>query len=111
MLQIDLSDNHIPSLYNLPYQVILHLYVFPSFVAARNVLSQIASFVASQSATYSTSIVESAMHRCLMLRHTMAPSFRVNTDMDVDFLESLLVWKLKSMYPIRIKSLAPYISM
>src|ERR1051325_7294359 len=57
----------------------------------RNFLSQTASFAASQAATYSASIVESAMHLCLMLRHTTTPPFRVNTDPDVDFLESLSI--------------------
>ncbi|KAA0054514.1 hypothetical protein E5676_scaffold203G00260 [Cucumis melo var. makuwa] len=111
VLQSDLGDDHIPSLHNLPYQVILPLYVFPSFMAARNFLSQTASFAASQAVTYSASIVESAMHPCLILRHTTAPPFRVNTDPDVDFLESLSVWKSELVYPVRIKSLAPYTSM
>ncbi|KAA0067074.1 hypothetical protein E5676_scaffold14G00910 [Cucumis melo var. makuwa] len=79
--------------------------------SCRNFLTQTTSFVASQAATYSTSIVESAMHHCLMLHHTTALPFRVNTDPDVDFLESLLVWTSESVYPIRIKSLAPYTSM
>ncbi|TYK28175.1 hypothetical protein E5676_scaffold289G00930 [Cucumis melo var. makuwa] len=77
----------------------------------RNFVRQTASFAASQAATYSGFIVESAMHPCLMLRHTTAPPFRVNIDLDVDFLESLSVWKLESVYPVRIKSLAPYTSM
>ncbi|TYK05425.1 hypothetical protein E5676_scaffold83G001200 [Cucumis melo var. makuwa] len=79
----NLGDNHIPSLHNLSYQVILPLYVFPSFVGARNFLSQTAYFAASQAAMYSASIVESAMHPCLMIRHTTAPPFKVNTDLDV----------------------------
>ncbi|KAA0045185.1 hypothetical protein E5676_scaffold325G00430 [Cucumis melo var. makuwa] len=85
VLRSDLGDDHIPSLHNLSYQVILPLYMFPSFMAARNFLRQTASFVASQAATYLASIVESAMYPCLMLRHTTTPPFKVNTDPDVDF--------------------------
>ena len=39
----------------------------------RNLRSQTASLAASQVATYSTSIVESAIHVCLILLHIMAP--------------------------------------
>ncbi|KAA0040308.1 hypothetical protein E5676_scaffold142G004630 [Cucumis melo var. makuwa] len=40
-------------------------------------------------ATYSSSIVESAIQDCFMLLHTTAPPFRVITYPDVDFLASL----------------------
>ena len=70
--------------------------------SCRNFLSQTASFAASQAAMYSTSIAESAMYHCLMLRHTTAPPFRVNTDHDVDFLESLSVWKSESVYSVSV---------
>ena len=57
----------------------------------KNFLSHTTSFAASQAATYSASMVESATHPCLMLLQTIAPPHRLNTDPDVDFLESLLV--------------------
>ncbi|KAA0065883.1 hypothetical protein E5676_scaffold259G00710 [Cucumis melo var. makuwa] len=139
VLRSDLGDDHIPSLHNLSYQVILPLYVLSLFLAVRffrigycptlsqykvmdmfmfgttsksckNFPSQKAYFVASQVVTYLASIIEFAMHLCLMLHYITTLLFRVNTDPDVDFLESLSVWKSKSMYPVRIKSLDPYIS-
>ncbi|KAA0037273.1 hypothetical protein E5676_scaffold1085G00200 [Cucumis melo var. makuwa] len=43
--------------------------------SCKNFLSQTASFAASQAATYSASIVESAMHPYLMLRHADATPY------------------------------------
>uniref|UniRef100_A0A9I9EHR9 Prenyltransferase alpha-alpha toroid domain-containing protein n=1 Tax=Cucumis melo TaxID=3656 RepID=A0A9I9EHR9_CUCME len=59
---------------------------------------------------YSTSTIESSMHPCLMLRHTIALLFMLNTDLDVDFLESLSIWKLELVYHVMIKFLAAYTS-
>ncbi|KAA0036841.1 hypothetical protein E5676_scaffold110G002110 [Cucumis melo var. makuwa] len=59
--------------------------------SCKNFLSQTASFTASQAAIYSTSIVESAMHPYLILRHTTALPFNVNTDPNMDFLGSLSI--------------------
>ena len=56
--------------------------------SCRNFLSQTTSIAASQAATHSTIIVESVMHPYLILRHTTAPPFRVNTNPDMNFLES-----------------------
>ena len=54
----------------------------------RNFLSQTASFAASQAATYSTSMVESAIQDCLILLQLMAPPLKVKTHPEVDFLKS-----------------------
>ena len=55
----------------------------------KNFLSQTAPLVASQAATYSASMVESAIHPWLILLQTTAPPLRVNTEPEVDFLESI----------------------
>ena len=52
-------------------------------------LSQTASLAASKAAIYSASMVESVMLDCLTLLQTTAALPRVNTEPDVDFLESL----------------------
>ncbi|KAA0046058.1 gag protease polyprotein [Cucumis melo var. makuwa] len=79
-----------------------------TFNSCSNFLSQTASFAASQAVTYSSFIVDSAMHPCLMLRHTTASPFRVNTDPDVDLLESLSVWKSESVYSRSTAVAAPF---
>ena len=56
--------------------------------SVKNFFSYIASFAASQAVTYSTFIVESAIQVCFTILRTTAPSFKVNTDSDVDFLAS-----------------------
>ena len=75
-----------------------HVHVWNNFQIMSDFLSQTASFAASQAATYSTSTVESAMYPCLMLRHTTARPFMVDTNPDMDFLEFLLIWKSESVY-------------
>ena len=56
----------------------------------KNLQSQTASFTTSQATTYLASIVESAIHDCLMLLQTMAPLPKVNANLDhVDLRESL----------------------
>ncbi|KAA0056634.1 hypothetical protein E6C27_scaffold288G001550 [Cucumis melo var. makuwa] len=59
--------------------------------SVKNFLSHTAFFATSQAATYSASIVKSAIQVCFMLLHTTAPLFRVDTDLDADFLASLSV--------------------
>ena len=66
----------------------------------RNLHCQTASLAASQAVTYLTSIVELAIQDCLILLHIMVPLSRVNTEPQVDFLESLSNQKSDSMYPI-----------
>ena len=51
--------------------------------------------------------IECVMHPYLMLRHTTTPPFRLNTDPNMDFLESLSVCKLELVYTVRIKFFAP----
>ena len=119
VLRSCLCDDHISSLHNLPYEMIFALNMFSSLMASwffricncstiitikscrcifgttsksiKNFLSHTDSFVASQAATYSASMVESAMQPCFMLLHIIAPLFRVKIDSDVDFLESISV--------------------
>ena len=50
--------------------------------------SHTASLTASEAATYSASMVESETQDCFTLLHIMAPPFKVNTEPEVDFLES-----------------------
>ena len=57
--------------------------------SVKNLWSQAASFAASLAATYSASIVELAIHDCLMLLQAMTPPPKVNTDPDLDLHESL----------------------
>ena len=54
-----------------------------------NFLSQTNSLAASQAAMYSAFMVEYAMLDCLTLLQTTAAPPRMNTEPDVDFLESL----------------------
>ena len=53
-----------------------------------NFFIQIASFVASLVAMYSTSVTESAMVGCFILFQLTAPPYRVKTYYDVDLLSS-----------------------
>ena len=52
-------------------------------------LSHTTSFVASDAAIYLAFVMESATHVCLTLLQQMAPPFKVNTQLDVDLLESM----------------------
>ena len=52
-------------------------------------IRKLRSQIASLAATYSASMVESAVQLCLILLHTIASPPRVNTELEVDFLESL----------------------
>ena len=73
----------------LQYKVIGKCIFESTFKSVKNSLSHIASFVALQAATYSASNVELTIQVWFTLFHTMAPSFRVNIDPDVDFLAFL----------------------
>ena len=59
---------------------------------------------ALQAVIYSASMVESVMQDYFILLYTTDPSFRVNTDPDIDLLEFIFVWKSKSVYPIIFRS-------
>ena len=63
----------------------------------RNFLSHTTSFSALDEATYSASVVESATHVCLTLLQQMTPPLKVKTYSDVDFLESMSLWKSESI--------------
>ena len=79
-----------------------------TFSSFKNSRSQTTSLAASQAATYSTSMVESATQVCLTLLHIMVPPPKVKTAPEVDFRESLSYWKSESVYPIGINSLPEY---
>ena len=66
----------------------------------RNFQSQTASLAASKAATYSASMVESAMQDYFTLLQVMAPPPKVNTNFKVDFLASLFDWKFETVYPL-----------
>ena len=80
----------------------------------RNFLSHTASLDASQATTYSASIVESAMQDCLILLHTTAPPLRMNTDPEVDFLDTrhsqVSTWICKHQVPSSSKILENMLS-
>ena len=63
-------------------------------MSLKKFLSQTTSLVAPEAAMYSVFIVESAMLDCLILLQTTAVPPRVNTEPDVDFLESLSLGNL-----------------
>ncbi|KAA0045178.1 hypothetical protein E5676_scaffold325G00520 [Cucumis melo var. makuwa] len=90
-------------MYNFPDKMVLAFNMLSPFMASRSVknfLSHTASFAASQATTYSASIVESTIQLYFMLLHTTAPPFRVNTDLDVDFLASLSIWNTLNGCPV-----------
>ena len=58
-------------------------------ISLKKFLSQTASLATSEAAIYSAPMVESAMLDYLTLFQTTAAPLRVNTELDVDFLESL----------------------
>ena len=62
-------------------------------------LSQTTSLATSEAAIYSVSMVESTIMDYFTLLHIIAAPSRVNTEPDIDFLESLSPWKSKSVYP------------
>ncbi|KAA0061262.1 hypothetical protein E5676_scaffold39G00080 [Cucumis melo var. makuwa] len=81
-------------MYNFLDKMVLGFNMLFPFMASRSVknfLSYTTCFAASQAATYSTSIVESAIQLCFTLLHATAPQFRANTDADVNFLAYLSV--------------------
>ena len=67
----------------------------------KNFLSYTDSFATSQAETYWASMVESTIQPFFMLLHIIAPLFRVKTDPDIDFHESISIWKSESVYPVR----------
>ncbi|KAA0059716.1 hypothetical protein E5676_scaffold111G00760 [Cucumis melo var. makuwa] len=100
LLKRNLGYYKVTTMYNFPNKMVLAFNMLSPFIGSRfvkNFLSHTASFAASQAATYSASIVESAIQFYFMLLHTTAPPFRVIPDPDVDFLASLSVWKSESV--------------
>ena len=69
-------------------------------MSLKKFLNQTASLAASEAAIYSASMVESAMLDCLTLLQTTAAPLRVNSELDVDFPESLSPWKSESVYHV-----------
>ena len=114
-----LGDGNVTSLHNLSDQMILPFYVLLAFMASgflglgdcptavivncerlsrqryhskfykRNLLTQTASLVASQTSTYLASKVESVVHSYLILFQLIPPQLSINTYPEVEFLESL----------------------
>ena len=64
-----------------------------------NFLNQKPFFTASEVATYSASVVESAMMSCLKLFQLIVPPLQMNIYPDIDFLSSGLDMKSESVYP------------
>ena len=64
-----------------------------------NFLNQKSFFAASEAATYSASMIESAMMDCLKLFQLTVPSLQTNTYPDIDFLSSESDIKSELVYP------------
>ena len=62
-----------------------------------NLRIQTASFAASEAATYSASVVESAVVVCLELFQQTAPPLHKKTNAEIDFLSSTSDWKSESV--------------
>ena len=65
--------------------------------SAMNILNQKPSFAASEAATYSTSVVESAMMGFLKLFQLTVPPLQTNVYPDIDFLSLGLEIKFESV--------------
>ena len=72
-----------------------------------NFLNQKSSFAASEAATYSVSMVESAMMGCLKLFHLIVSSLQTNTYPDIDFLSLGSDMKSELVYPLTRNSKSP----
>ena len=71
-------------------------------------LSQTTSLAASKVAIYSAFMVEFAMLDYLILLQTTTAPPIINSEPDVDILESLSLWKSESIYPSIFKSPPEY---